>query len=154
MDNKQQTLSPFSTSKSLIQKLHYSSFGASQSCAMCLAIICGHPLTSPIKLSTSLSPKFSNPSLTSSARKFFFELGGNPTLSQPTLQTTTIDSQKDVVFSGRHDGFALYLTRILKPLWARKIFILNVTKLECQFSSKLLIDVARKLESLISFLEM
>lgn len=95
-------------------------FGKDQICAMCLAIACGHP-------SVSSGPYGIMKDSKATASKLFFDLGGYPAVAPQMassvggrsgiLRTTT-----DVILSPKHNGLALYLSRLLRPIWKKQVF--------------------------------
>ncbi|KAJ3128459.1 hypothetical protein HK098_004354 [Nowakowskiella sp. JEL0407] len=94
-------------------KAFFEDFGTDQTCAMLLAVIC----LKRVKGSFQLDDK----QMIATATHIFFE-GGSvvPMPILPTQQTNQFQSTPAVTeprFSGRHNGLALYLARIFKPVW-------------------------------------
>jgi nuclear pore complex protein Nup155 len=101
-----------------------SSFGVDQTCAMCLAIACSHPSIS--------SGQFGIPqNICNIASKMYFDFGGSPSMNAaqpvpgmaPTGAMGVPLSTKELAFSPKHNGLALYITRILRPIWKKEIVI-------------------------------
>jgi nuclear pore complex protein Nup155 len=90
-------------------------YGASEVCCMCLALSCNIAQFGLRKNHVA-----------DSAVKFFLEVGG-----QPKIQETVISGGADsvgravstptVIYSGRHDGIALFVTRALRSVWNMKL---------------------------------
>ena len=110
----------------------FKAFGADQSCAMCLAIACAHP--------TITGGQFAIPAnVTEIASKLFFELGSVMPSSQQSQQINIQPLVRDNFFqnglnalrrlenpfihSPKHDGLALYVARILRPIWKSLLVI-------------------------------
>lgn len=85
-------------------------YGKTESCAMCLSVICNSE----------------TPNIVAKATAVFFEFGGAPTafnsVQAPTNHLGQVMGLSGVKFSGRHDGFLLYLSRMLAPIWKLKVF--------------------------------
>lgn len=110
------------TSKSLLKDF-MAGFGLDQICAMCLVVACGH-----ICVSTGPAGVTKNNQI--AASQLFHELGGAPSVNQNipnqmgrragvvgVLRTTT-----EIQYSPKHSGLALYLARLLRPIWKKQIF--------------------------------
>ncbi|KAK9755055.1 hypothetical protein K7432_017848, partial [Basidiobolus ranarum] len=135
-------------------------YGRAQVCAMCLAIICGHPSVNSSGLDSLMSSQIGkNQSSISSAQKVFFEYGGKPILVD---YQSNIISSNDVgrplftpepIYSGRHDGLALFLARLVNPIW-KKPFIIKVgNEYDTAVSISVLSSIQQNLASLREFLE-
>lgn len=85
-------------------------YDRTESCAMCLSIICN----------------IQDPIVVNKATRLFFELGGVPTAASATQAPGNhlgqVVGQTSVNYSGRHDGFVLYLARLVAPIWQLKVF--------------------------------
>jgi len=104
-------------------KSFFATYGADQACAMCLILACGETYPST-RLSSSLDVTSSTiPEITEWATQTFFRLGGGPSFDNPT--NTTLSSEENKMkamrFSASHDGFAMYLSRLLRPIWSQTI---------------------------------
>ncbi|KAL2917260.1 hypothetical protein HK105_203325 [Polyrhizophydium stewartii] len=132
-------------------------YGPDQSCAMALGIACGHS-----SFKTTPADIFL-PAVTSLATRLFFELGGKPTLVQgqplqPAAGPLGIPvSTFEVRFSAKHNGFAIYFARTLRPIWKKEI-IKRITKSnggeawELVQTNDELMSVQMNLQSLARFL--
>ncbi|KAI8614737.1 Non-repetitive/WGA-negative nucleoporin C-terminal-domain-containing protein [Chytriomyces sp. MP71] len=86
-------------------------FSPEQICAMCLSIIA--------------SREYGITNLGSWAKRLYHEVGGKPSLRQDSGQMRLVDNgplgrpltMNEYVFSGRHEGLGLYMSRLLFPLW-------------------------------------
>ena len=103
-----------------------------------------------------MSPKIANSTISSSARKHFFELGGQAQMLQSSTlpKEQLIDTHYDVEFSGRMIGLCLYMSRILRPIWQKKLFKQHGSEFVSAVKSSTLTFVQRHLEALNEFLEM
>lgn len=162
-------------------KNFFESMKPSEFCAMCLAIVCGHPSTVAQRATTttqqSSTASVHSPMLVAAARKLYFELGGKPAMRQVPYQTTyprhhpyttqnndalgVPHMNQDVQFSGKHGGLSLYMSRLLANVWKRPIAKRVVTMIGGVRKEKLdsgvdvyeLIRVQRLLVGLDNFLE-
>ncbi|KAI9352014.1 Non-repetitive/WGA-negative nucleoporin C-terminal-domain-containing protein [Obelidium mucronatum] len=87
-------------------------FAPEEIAAMCLAIFC--------------SKEYATSNIVAWAKRLYFEVGGKPALRQDNGQQRVIIDNgplgrplttNEYVLSGRHEGLALYLARLLAPLW-------------------------------------
>jgi len=92
-------------------------FGRAETLATALAVACGQgmEISSDQRLTT-----ISDPDVLEFARKIFVGFGGKPTPHQDISDNTalTID---DVTPSPRHQGIALYISRLLRSIWKKEI---------------------------------
>lgn len=107
----------------------FKKFGQTQSCAMSLAIATRNSLLSvaPESYISSSIEKADNgisqwlsQDVTSHAWRIFFDFGGYPRYEPPPYPSQPASDGK-VTLSGRHDGLAIYLTRLLQPFWSHKV---------------------------------
>ncbi|KAJ3349124.1 hypothetical protein HDU83_000745 [Entophlyctis luteolus] len=69
--------------------------------------------------------KYASSNVISWAQRLYFEIGGKPSLRQENSQQRVLDNgplgrpltSNEYDLSGRHEGLALYLARLLAPLW-------------------------------------
>jgi nuclear pore complex protein Nup155 len=92
-------------------------YGRIEACAMCLEIVCFH---------SNENGEPANP-LSISAADVFYQFGGEPTLKESSYPSVSNDLGRPLVqvetsYSGRHDGLALYLARVVRPAWKQKLF--------------------------------
>ncbi|CAO3688764.1 unnamed protein product [Rhizopus stolonifer] len=89
----------------------FGDFGISETCTMCLSIACDS----------------GDKQVADIAIQLFFEYGGVPSATKgdqlPNNFLGQANTASGVVYSGKHDGFVLYLTRLLGPVWSSKLFI-------------------------------
>ncbi|SGY61158.1 BQ5605_C007g04532 [Microbotryum silenes-dioicae] len=119
--------------------IFFTAFGLNQSCAMLLAIAAGNSrLTRTVSDSTSPSTHLNggstyvsnsrNPtSAVENAKALFFEHGGRPVavdrggFGSQQLSSNASSGGGQVIFSGKHEGLAFYLARLLRPIWSAKV---------------------------------
>ncbi|KAF7731213.1 hypothetical protein EC973_000628 [Apophysomyces ossiformis] len=113
----------------------FNRYGKTQACAMCLAVICANlGATTPEQAD-----------VVRGATKLFFEYGGVPSASGAAFDSSYLQSMTatGLQFSGKHDGFALYFSRLIRPLWKTKLFeqsdkptpIAKYTQLQAAFTN-------------------
>lgn len=102
-------------------------FGQAQSCAMSLAIASRNSLVTLAPESYVLGQDQSDSitqwlsqDVVSHAWRIFFDFGGYPRYEPPPYPSQPASDGK-VTLSGRHDGVAIYLTRLLHSFWNQKI---------------------------------
>ncbi|KAI9347179.1 Nup133 N terminal like-domain-containing protein [Zopfochytrium polystomum] len=90
-------------------------YSTEQVSSMCLSIIC-------------MSNESMQVSTVALAKRLYFELGGKPTLRDDKVEPNRIDgplgrplAPHEFILSGRHDGLALFMARILQPIWKSAI---------------------------------
>jgi len=155
----------------------FQKYGEDQACAMCLMLACSSPhVVNAIK---ALSPSgsrgapqsviTSDVNATMWATRMFFKLGGRPFFPQlpPGTPTLTGDfgyavASPEPIYSNSHNGFCLYMSRILRPIWTQAItkkqiqrsFLTNqdVQIQICSFTRQQLSDMVNWLSSLKEFL--
>ncbi|GAA5797410.1 hypothetical protein HPULCUR_002794 [Helicostylum pulchrum] len=120
-------------------------YGQTESCAMCLSIICN----------------MDSNEVVAKATKIFFDFGGVPTSAStaqaPGNHLGQVAGQTGVNFSGKHDGFLLYFARMVAAIWKLKVFAncdsrnLNATVLYAK-SQTLLYETRCNLENLKRFM--
>ena len=135
-------------------------YGAVELCAMCLSLACGYV--------TSFGPASASSLVTDAnvrmlATRTFINNAGRP---QAQTYTTATQMQRmeeeferiggmsmsgvDVQFSNSHNGFAVYLTRLLRPFWGKPILKLKqstFTVEQFKFMEQLLINLRDYLAS-------
>lgn len=128
----------------------FSDYGAEQACAMCLVVATSAMTSGAISGASSeagtpggaasstggglgarsqraLPPNRREPELVSWATMAFFRLGGRPSYTSNEGDTANGGSYSRIHLSGSHDGFALFLARLLQPIWASNIFVVKDT---------------------------
>jgi nuclear pore complex protein Nup155 len=139
-------------------------FGQSQSCAMSLAIASQNSLLT-IAPESHLSstktqdevPRLLSQDVVSHAWRIYFDFGGHPRYEPPPYPSQPASDGK-VTLSGRHDGLAIYLCRLLRPFWNQAITRReNVpgegVRQNANIQSSVLVGPQRELQSLRKFLD-
>ncbi|KAI5836199.1 nucleoporin-domain-containing protein [Schizophyllum commune Tattone D] len=118
-------------------------FGRDQTCAMLLALAAGNSFV-------DFNPA-SNMGAT--VKQAFFELGERPTFTERITYgaPTTGESQGTTTYSGKREGLAVYLARLLRPFW--KARLLGATGTAFSVSTDVLNTIQTNLMSLKSFLD-
>ncbi|KAG0227258.1 hypothetical protein BGW41_003866 [Actinomortierella wolfii] len=123
-----QTLLPAGTGS---KDLHtfFVEHGFVESCAMCIAILCSHPTLS----ATGTGSQFTTTeTLANAARRTLLEWGGKPYANQTSTDSRMaaaggyelgrpVNQMSLSRFTYRHTALGLYLARILRPIWKRKV---------------------------------
>ena len=93
-------------------------YGRGETVATAIAVICGQAsdVTSDSRIA-----RITDPSVLEYARKAFIEHGGKPTLNENTVIDQRGPNIDNVSPSPRHEGLALYLSRLLRSVWRTKI---------------------------------
>ncbi|KIY50546.1 nucleoporin-domain-containing protein [Fistulina hepatica ATCC 64428] len=90
------------------------SYGRDQTCAMLLGIACGNSF---VDARSSVPAFLSEQTIT--ALQFYYDLGEHPRWDE--RMTYGAESQGTAVFSGRRQGLAIYMSRLLRPFWKSKV---------------------------------
>ncbi|KAJ1970431.1 hypothetical protein H4R35_005867, partial [Dimargaris xerosporica] len=150
------------TSSEAQLSLFLAHFGADQACAMCLHLICADDWAL-----SSNSPDFTamarlpNALVQNSAKNIFFTMAG-PAMVTPTPGPGTTNPMPvagpRTAYTARYYGLALYLSRLLSPLWGRRFISVSQKHLDqVQFQISLpqefLLHMQRVLAKLKSFLD-
>ncbi|KAK6511470.1 hypothetical protein TWF481_000386 [Arthrobotrys musiformis] len=98
----------------------FESYGRAEACATALAVACG--ALSADSFDSRAIGKVTDTEIAELARKFFIEFGGKARVENE-YDSTSAPSLDSVRVSGRHDGLALYTTRIVRSIW--KVHIVN-----------------------------
>ncbi|KAI9892179.1 MAG: hypothetical protein M1814_001638 [Vezdaea aestivalis] len=103
-------------------KRFISFYGRGEVCATALAVACGQG----INVADYRTSRVTDPEVTSLARRTFVEYGGKATLDANAVvdQTLPIDS---FIPSPRHDGLALYVSRLVRSVWKKTIVLESTT---------------------------
>ncbi|KAF9907927.1 hypothetical protein EC991_010366 [Linnemannia zychae] len=143
----------------------FSQYGRVESCAMCIAILCGHPALSPVVAGTQFMTSISTGPIAAFAERLLLEWGGkrNPA-EQPTNNISSMAgsalgrpvSQSSVgQYTYRHTALSLYLARLLRPIWKRKVLkVTNVIRglVDSEISDVVLTAVQKDLFALRAYL--
>ncbi|KAI9496976.1 Non-repetitive/WGA-negative nucleoporin C-terminal-domain-containing protein [Zychaea mexicana] len=123
-------------------------YGRVQSCAMCLAIVCG--TLGKVELVPVIR----------AASMLFFEFGGSPTAAAMTTLGENYLGKAigttGTTYSGKHDGLALYFARLVAPVWKLKVFENGTDRKKNEERSKyqaLLLKCQSDLERLLKFMD-
>ncbi|KAF8230634.1 nucleoporin [Tricholoma matsutake] len=92
------------------------SFGRDQTCAMLLGIASGNTFLEHIDGSSAGILSTMSPDIVAVAKQAFYDFGERPMWAERITYGTT-DSQGTAIFSGRREGFSLYFSRLVRPLW-------------------------------------
>ncbi|KAK4050871.1 hypothetical protein OIV83_003293 [Microbotryomycetes sp. JL201] len=138
-------------------------YGLNQSCAMLLIIAAGNSrlaLAEPPAITNGYAPTAKTPfSVAEHAKSLFFEHGGRPvSVDRGGYGTQPSSQAESIIFSGRHEGFAFYLARLLRPIWTAKVTQpaptpTDKTRQTANVSEAVLTAVQRDLISLRTFVE-
>lgn len=94
------------------------SYGPSETAATALAVACGQGLD---VTSDSRVAKITDPVVLEFARKAFIEHGGKPYVNENQMMDHSIPIIDTVRPSPRHEGLALYVTRLIRSIWKQPI---------------------------------
>ncbi|KAL5340402.1 Non-repetitive/WGA-negative nucleoporin C-terminal-domain-containing protein [Aspergillus crustosus] len=128
-------------------------YGRSETLATALAVACGQG----VEVSTeSRLSKINDPEVLEFARKVFIDYGGRPTLNENAITDNTTPAIDTVVPSPRHQGIALYLSRLLRSIWKKEIAAVasvpgGVQTISSSFSATKLQIIQRDLSALQDF---
>ncbi|KAJ1725920.1 hypothetical protein LPJ61_005547, partial [Coemansia biformis] len=116
-------------------------YGLDESCAMCYTLLCEDPTRVGMQVLAG-------------ARRLLFEFGGVPRVEAPALGSS---GDERVVLSGRHNGMAIYLGRVLEPIWARPATVgrsgrSSEAQLHVGVATSTLVDVQDQLRRLLHFI--
>ncbi|KAI9824104.1 MAG: hypothetical protein M1832_002174 [Thelocarpon impressellum] len=93
-------------------------YGRGETSATALAVACGQGLdVNP----DSRVAKITDPDVLEFARKAFIEFGGKPVLNENFVVDQTIPPLDNVRPSPRHEGIALYVSRLVRSVWGSPI---------------------------------
>lgn len=88
---------------------------------MCLALAASSELSGKGAVN-SLGPV--SPDVVAGAKRLFYEFGGKPVRVDRGYGhpgTAANEHSTQVFFSGRHEGVAIYFSRLIRPLWRDKV---------------------------------
>lgn len=89
-------------------------YGRGETTATALAVACGQGLDIT---SDSRVAKITDPEVLEYARKSFIEFGGKPLLNENSVVDQTVPAIDMVRPSPRHEGLALYISRLVRSFW-------------------------------------
>ncbi|KAI5123612.1 hypothetical protein M0805_003428 [Coniferiporia weirii] len=128
------------------------SFGRDQTCAMLLALASGNTYLAMERNRLSIYDEVVSlsPEIASVAKQMLYEIGDRPLWVDRGYAG---DSQGNVIFSGRREGFTMYFARLVRPLWRAKISKTGPTGQSTNFDDATLVVIQRNLYALKNFLE-
>ncbi|KAF3942199.1 hypothetical protein ABW19_dt0210033 [Dactylella cylindrospora] len=100
----------------------FESYGRSEGCAAALAVACGALLSD--SFDSRATGKVTDTEVVEAARKYFIEFGGKARVENE-YDSTSVPPLDSVRVSGRHDGIAIYISRIIRSIWKRQIVSLT-----------------------------
>ncbi|KAI5366337.1 hypothetical protein Slin15195_G078570 [Septoria linicola] len=98
-------------------------YGRAETCATALAVACGKGTD----VADSRVASISDPEVLERARKVFIEHGGSPDFNANSVVDAGANLAESVTPSPRHDGIALYLSRLIRSIWKARIIVTNPT---------------------------
>ncbi|PCH33730.1 nucleoporin [Wolfiporia cocos MD-104 SS10] len=129
------------------------SFGRDQTCAMLLAIASGNTFLDLNEQSSLGGISTISPELASVAKQAFYDFGERPMWSERVNYGTGGDTGT-AIFSGRREGFALYIARLVRPFWKAKFTRPGPTGLqELNVPDEVLITIQKNLMALKELLD-
>ncbi|EEB07656.1 nucleoporin Nup157/170 [Schizosaccharomyces japonicus yFS275] len=136
----------------------FESCGRAEGCATCLGLVCGLRDSAARENGQSYfgSSKSTQPELIDIAKKYYIEFGGKTFIDQSRYNSQQdVPSLEFVRLSGRHDGLASCISRLVRWFWGQPVVTRedgkNVFKLNADTS--LLLTVQSHLLSLYYFLD-
>ncbi|KAJ5169220.1 Nucleoporin [Penicillium canariense] len=93
-------------------------YGRNETLATALAVACGQGVE--VSADQRLTP-INDPDVLEFARRVFIEQGGRPVPNENTVQDNTTPAIDTIHLSPRHDGIALYISRLLRSIWKKEI---------------------------------
>ncbi|KXL44642.1 hypothetical protein M433DRAFT_155581 [Acidomyces richmondensis BFW] len=132
-------------------------YGRGETAATALAVACGQGLDVPQDNAGRLN-SVTDPDVLEGARKAFIEQGGKPEYNANAILDRTADPIDSVRPSPRHEGLALYISRLVRSIWPAKIITElakpgEPPKLISTVRLEKLRDVQKDLNTLSDFLE-
>ena len=130
-------------------------YGRGETSATALAVACGQGLglTQDMRLT-----RITDPEIVDQARKAFIDYGGKATLNENLVLDRGTVSIDNVRPSPRHEGVALYISRLIRSIWKSPILIHGITQQGSMIvgpsvSNQKLDKIQRDLEGLREFLD-
>ncbi|KIM34387.1 hypothetical protein M408DRAFT_94881 [Serendipita vermifera MAFF 305830] len=144
-------------------------YGRDETCAQLLALAAGNTFLStdayepqaytitPGAAISALHGTGTDARLSNLASQAFFERGGKPVwIDRGAFGVSMMaggDSQGQILFSGRREGLALYMARLLRPIWNEKITSTNASgRQETLIGDQVLFSVQKNLSLLSDFI--
>ena len=95
-------------------------YGRSETAATALAVACGQGIEIA---ADGRSVYVTDPSVVDSAKTIFIDYGGKPHFNENATVDQTAPSTDMVIPSPRHDGLALYISRIVRSFWKSTVIV-------------------------------
>ncbi|KAF9519855.1 hypothetical protein BS47DRAFT_1387799 [Hydnum rufescens UP504] len=142
--------------------LFFEQYGRDQACAMCYALassnsFVGSGAVPPLSSSNSFNhPQYrlaANASMSEGNVDDMIILAAKTLLQELGQQPTIYPNSSAVTFSGRHEGLAIYFSRLVRPIWKSKITKGPTSNQTSNIPVPILSIVQRNLQSLASFLD-
>ncbi|KAF9437395.1 hypothetical protein BGZ76_000868 [Entomortierella beljakovae] len=113
----------------------FTQYGRSESCSMCIAILCAHPSLSPLVAGSQyMSPHSTIGPIAATAERLLLEWGGKRNNSEKSANERVastnlagselgrpVSQSSSEQYTYRHTALSLYLARLLRPIWKRKV---------------------------------
>ncbi|KAL7276341.1 hypothetical protein RUND412_000680 [Rhizina undulata] len=96
----------------------FETYGRAEGCASALAVACGAATDAQ-----NQSSRITDPEVFELARKYFIEFGGKPTRAENMFDAATLPSLDSIKVSGRAEGLALYISRIVRSIWRANMIV-------------------------------
>ena len=130
-------------------------YGRSETAATALAVACGQGIEIT---SDGRSVAVTDPGVVDSAKTTFIEHGGKPHLNENAMVDQAAPPTDMVVPSPRHDGLALYISRLVRSFWKSAVISEKATPIgglsvSCTMSIEKLQSVQQCLSDLRDFLD-
>jgi nuclear pore complex protein Nup155 len=93
-------------------------YGRGETTAAALAVACGQGMDIT---ADSRVARITDPDIVECARKSFIEFGGKPTLNENSMVDQALPAIENVKPSPRHEGIALYMSRLVRSIWKLQI---------------------------------
>ncbi|KAI9821284.1 MAG: hypothetical protein M1827_004020 [Pycnora praestabilis] len=129
-------------------------YGRGETTATALAVACGQGLdvTSDARVA-----RITDPEVLDYARKAFIDFGGKPILNENSVVDQSIPAIDNVRPSPRHEGIALYISRLVRSAWKIPVIQESITPLgglivNSNVNLSKLHEIQRELTSLQEFL--
>ncbi|KAJ7634229.1 nucleoporin [Mycena polygramma] len=129
------------------------SFGRDQTCAMLLGLASGNTFLDSTDDNTSGTISMINPDVAAVAKQAFYDFGERPQWNERVTYGTA-DNSGTATLSGRREGLALYLARLVRPLWKSKLTKTGHTGLQqSAIPDKTLVIIQKNVYALKDFLD-
>ncbi|EIN14134.1 nucleoporin [Punctularia strigosozonata HHB-11173 SS5] len=129
------------------------SFGRDQTCAMLLGLASGNTFLDTGELQNSGTLATVSPDLAAVAKQAFYDFGERPIWAE-RMTYGTGDGSGTAIFSGRREGLALYLARLVRPIWKAKLVSIGALGLrQLNVDENLLVTIQKNLFALKTFLD-